>query len=105
LNNDGNNATDRTPGSPRNAYRMPGIVTLDLRVTRTFNVGGRTRLQFIGEAFNVFNRVNIAVTSRPSVAKAARASRAAIGRTKRMTNRASERVGGSAGAKPPGLLK
>jgi hypothetical protein len=59
LNNDGNNATDRTPGTPRNSYRMPAIVTFDPRVTRAFHVGGRARLRLIAEAFNIFNRTNV----------------------------------------------
>jgi hypothetical protein len=59
LNNDGNAANDRTPGSTRNAFYAPATVSLDPRLTRTVRVGGRASLQLACEAFNVFNRSNI----------------------------------------------
>ncbi len=60
LNNDGNLATDRTPGLGRNTFTLPSAVSLDLRVTRTVPLkNGRERLEFSWEAFNVFNRVNV----------------------------------------------
>ncbi len=59
LNNDGNAATDRTPGSGRNSFYTPAMVSLDPRLTRNINFGERARLQVIWEAFNVFNRANI----------------------------------------------
>jgi hypothetical protein len=60
LNNDGNSQTDRTPGQPRNTFRLPTTVSLDPRLTRNVAIKEQVRLQFICEAFNVFNRVNIA---------------------------------------------
>ena len=60
LNGDGNSRTDRTPGLPRNTFTLPSTVSLDPRVTRNVKLTERTRLQFIAEAFNVFNRANIA---------------------------------------------
>lgn len=59
LNNDGNNRNDRTPGEGRNALRGPNLLTDDVRVSRFFPLGTeRVRLQLIGEAFNITNRVN-----------------------------------------------
>ena len=60
LNNDGNLRNDRTPGEARNALRGPNFLTDDVRVSRFFPLGTeRVRLQLIGEAFNITNRVNI----------------------------------------------
>jgi hypothetical protein len=59
LNNDGNPFSDRTPGQPRNTLRLPTTVSLDPRVTRNVRLTEHARLQFIWEAFNVFNRANI----------------------------------------------
>lgn len=59
LNNDGNLRDDRTPGQGRNAWRGPNFMTDDVRVSRYFPLGvERFRLQLIGEAFNITNRVN-----------------------------------------------
>jgi outer membrane receptor protein involved in Fe transport len=59
LNNDSNSRNERVPGSARNTYNLPGLVSLDPRITKSFVFGERARLQLIGEAFNVFNRFNI----------------------------------------------
>ncbi len=59
LNNDGNPFSDRTPGQPRNTFRLPTTVSLDPRLTRNVRITEGMRLQFIGEAFNVFNHANI----------------------------------------------
>jgi hypothetical protein len=59
LNNDGNAATDRTPGLSRNTFYLPSTVSFDPRVTRKLALNERVRLQVSWEAFNVFNRVNI----------------------------------------------
>ncbi len=61
LNNDGNNQSDRTPEQGRSVFNLPKIVSLDPRVTRNVRLGERVNLQFIAEAFNVFNRANITV--------------------------------------------
>ncbi|MGB2900304.1 MAG: hypothetical protein WBB89_13625, partial [Candidatus Acidiferrum sp.] len=60
LNNDGNSQSDRTPGQPRNTFRLPTAVSLDSRLTRNVTIKEHLHFQFIWEAFNVFNRVNIA---------------------------------------------
>ena len=60
LNNDGNLASDRTPGLGRNTFTLPKAVSLDLRLTRMVPVKGeRARLEFSWEAFNVLNRGNV----------------------------------------------
>ncbi len=60
LNNDGNNRTDRTPGVGRNTLRKGKFAAVDFRLTKTFFFGeDKVRLQFIGELFNAFNRLNI----------------------------------------------
>jgi hypothetical protein len=59
LNNDGNNRNERAPGFARNTFNLPAIVTLDPRITRTVRITESAKLQFIGEAFNIFNHSNI----------------------------------------------
>ncbi len=60
LNNDGNNRTDRTPGVGRNTLRKGKFAAVDFRLTKTFFFNeDKVRLQFIGELFNAFNRLNI----------------------------------------------
>jgi hypothetical protein len=59
LNNDGNSASDRTPGQQRNTYRFPPQASFDPRLTRNVQLGERLRLRVIAEAFNVFNRANV----------------------------------------------
>ena len=58
ANRDGNTSNDRLPGYSRNAFVGPNYMTSDLRVTRVFHFGERTRLELMAEAFNVFNREN-----------------------------------------------
>jgi hypothetical protein len=60
LNNDGDFATDRTPGLGRNTFYMPSTASLDPRVTRNISIKERAKLQIICEAFNVLNKANIA---------------------------------------------
>jgi hypothetical protein len=43
---------------PRNALMGLPLHTVDLRVAKDFNFGGRTKLSLIAEAFNVVNREN-----------------------------------------------
>jgi outer membrane receptor protein involved in Fe transport len=58
LNGDGNSRNDIAPGTVRNQFRLPSIVTLDPRIAREIPIG-QVRLQLIWEAFNLFNRDNI----------------------------------------------
>jgi len=59
LNNDGNPATDRTPGLGRDTFYLPATVSLDPRVTRDVPLHERMRLQLIWESFNVLNHSNV----------------------------------------------
>jgi hypothetical protein len=59
LNGDGNSRTDRAPGIGRNTNYGPSFFSLDPRVTRTFTLTERVKLQLIWEAFNSLNRTNI----------------------------------------------
>jgi len=63
ANRDGNSATDRVPGTARNAFTTPHIQISDARVTRTFTFGEKYKLSLIAEAFNLFNRSNIATVN------------------------------------------
>jgi hypothetical protein len=59
---DRNNDTtvnDRPAGVARNSARQPSTSSVDLRVSRTFAIGGSQRLEAMLEAFNVFNHVNV----------------------------------------------
>ena len=65
LNNDGNTASDRTPGLRRNTFTLPASVSLDVRLTRSIPLkNDHTRLELSWEAFNLFNRANVTVVQR-----------------------------------------
>lgn len=64
LNNDGNAATDRTPGLGRNTFYHTGGVTLDARLAREVQLKEHIKLQLICEAFNLFNHTNVADVQR-----------------------------------------
>jgi len=57
-NQDGNDANDRLPGYGRNAFTGPDYASLDLKVGRMMNLGGRFHLELSGDSFNLFNRNN-----------------------------------------------
>ena len=57
LNNDGNTRNDIAPGTVRNQFRLPAIVSFDPRVARDVPFRA-ARLTLIWEAFNLFNRSN-----------------------------------------------
>ncbi len=63
VNNDQNSATDRVPGTLRNTFTTPNIYIFDARVTRSFRIGEKAKFSLIGEAFNLFNRSNIATVN------------------------------------------
>ena len=63
ANRDGNSATDRVPGTARNAFTTPSIYVFDTRVTKSIKFGEKYNLSFIAEAFNLFNRSNIATVN------------------------------------------
>jgi len=62
-NNDGNRATDRVPGTVRNQFRTPAIYQFDARLTRSIPFNENIRVRLILEAFNVFNRANVATVN------------------------------------------
>ena len=53
----GNN--DRVGNEPRNTYKGDTLQTVDVRLERTFPLYEKLRLQFLAEAFNLLNTVNI----------------------------------------------
>jgi hypothetical protein len=55
----GAGGSTRVPWVGRNIFVAPGLATTDLRVARAVQIKERARLEFIWEAFNLFNRVNI----------------------------------------------
>ena len=63
ANRDGNPSTDRVPGTRRNGFTTPSVYIFDARVTKTFKFGESYSLSFLGEAFNLFNRSNVATTN------------------------------------------
>ncbi|HXQ69750.1 MAG TPA: TonB-dependent receptor [Pyrinomonadaceae bacterium] len=63
ANRDGNPSTDRVPGTRRNGFTTPSIYTFDTRVMKTFKFGENYSVSFLGEAFNLFNRSNIATVN------------------------------------------
>ena len=63
ANRDGNSATDRVPSTPRNGFTTPSIYVFDTRATKSFKFGEKYNLSFIAEAFNLFNRSNIATVN------------------------------------------
>ncbi len=58
ANRDDNAYNDRLPGAVRNAYIGPDYFTMDLRLSKSFQVSERVRITLLAESFNVCNRVN-----------------------------------------------
>lgn len=55
----GAQGSSRVPFLGRDSFRMPGIDTFDVRVSRVFRFSGeRAKLEVIAESFNVLNHVN-----------------------------------------------
>ena len=57
LNN--SNGDNRFPLNPRNYYRLPSLFNLDMRVSKRFAFSERYSLEFLAEAFNVFNSTHV----------------------------------------------
>jgi outer membrane receptor protein involved in Fe transport len=49
----------RIPWIGRNTFKGPGMQDIDFRIMREVPIRERMRLQFLGEAFNLFNHMNI----------------------------------------------
>ncbi|CDM66845.1 TonB-dependent receptor [Pyrinomonas methylaliphatogenes] len=45
--------------APRNSFKMPSIWYLDMRLSRRFSITEKARLEFLAEAFNLFNRTQV----------------------------------------------
>jgi hypothetical protein len=54
----GSGGDDRAPFLERNSFRQSGRKTIDLRLSKSFDLGGRRKLVALWEGFNVFNWVN-----------------------------------------------
>lgn len=55
----GTNGDNRFPLNARNAFRLPGLMNLDLRLSKRFRFSERYNLEFLAEGFNVTNRTHI----------------------------------------------
>jgi hypothetical protein len=53
----GNN--DRVGNEPRNTFKGGSLQTVDVRLERTFPIQEKLRVQFLAEAFNLLNTVNV----------------------------------------------
>jgi len=62
-NNDGNRSNDRLPGTVRNQFTTPSVFQVDARITRAIHFTETKYLSLIVEAFNVFNRSNVAIAN------------------------------------------
>jgi hypothetical protein len=63
ANRDGNPSTDRVPATERNGFTTPSVYIFDTRIMKTFKFGEKYNLSILGEAFNLFNRSNIATAN------------------------------------------
>jgi Carboxypeptidase regulatory-like domain/TonB dependent receptor len=54
----GTGGSFRVPFLERNSFRQDGRSTVDLRLSKAFDLAGRGQLVLLWEAFNLFNRVN-----------------------------------------------
>ena len=55
----GQPSLSRFPLFSRNAFRLPKIVNVDLRISRRFRITNRANLEILGEAFNLLNRTQV----------------------------------------------
>ena len=60
INGDNHFTNDRPPGAGRNTGQGPDYISLDLRLSRRFQVKERVSLLFLAESFNLANRTNYA---------------------------------------------
>ena len=58
ANGDTNANTDRPPLAGRNTGKGPRFTSVDLRVSKSFEIGDRYRIDALVEGFNLFNTVN-----------------------------------------------
>ncbi|MGH9768469.1 MAG: hypothetical protein ACREAB_13645, partial [Blastocatellia bacterium] len=53
--NGANSSSNRLPLLERNAFSAPGVKNFDLRLSRKFYIKEKINIEFLGEAFNIFN--------------------------------------------------
>jgi hypothetical protein len=64
VNGNGAGVNGRLPSIARNSlFTSPGLFTTDMRIAREFKPTEATRLEFLWEAFNIFNRYNAVPSS------------------------------------------
>ncbi|MGH9939804.1 MAG: hypothetical protein ACREAM_26490, partial [Blastocatellia bacterium] len=54
--NGAGSSSNRLPLLKRNAFTGPGVKNFDLRLSRRFYIKEKMNVEFLGEAFNIFNR-------------------------------------------------
>jgi len=55
----GAGGSNRIPILPPNAFSLPNIVNIDLRLQKSFTIWERMKFTLSGDAFNLFNHVNV----------------------------------------------
>lgn len=55
----GSNGANRFSHVPRNSFKLPKIVNVDLRLSRRFKLKETMAIEVLGEAFNLFNRTQV----------------------------------------------
>lgn len=55
----GTSGDQRFPLFSRNAFRLPNISNLDVRLSKRFNITESVRFEVLGEVFNAFNRTHV----------------------------------------------
>ena len=63
VTNTGGSTGGRPPQVGRNVFIGPGLVDFDFRISRDFALTEKYHLQFLGEAFNIFNHTNITLVN------------------------------------------
>lgn len=62
INNSAAPAAGRAPQFGRDVFIGPGLHNVDFRVLREFSIRERLKLQFLAEAFNIFNETNLNIS-------------------------------------------
>jgi hypothetical protein len=57
--NGSGSSNNRLPLIPRNAFTGPSVKNIDLRISRRFYIKENMNIEFLGEAFNLFNSTQI----------------------------------------------
>jgi outer membrane receptor protein involved in Fe transport len=57
--NGAGSSSNRIPLAERNAFSAPGVRNVDLRLSKRFYIKENMNFEFLGEAFNLFNRTQV----------------------------------------------